>query len=249
MTTAKEKAMTTQEQEQTRAVRDRRSVTAVLAAAGIAGPILFTVVALGQSLLRGDHSLVADPISALAAGPSGWVQDVNFVVIGVMLIAYAIGLHLGVRPARWGIVGPALLVLSGVGGVIEGVFPAIDASGAFSNEQVGHTVGAFVSFLGAGIGLILISRGLAGDPRWRGLAIYALITGIAIVILFFGFGGLVESPGAPLHPWMGLFQWVMVAVWFLCTIILALRLLRVSRNPDGDEAGVARSDTTTRRQR
>jgi len=87
-----------------------------LAVAGIAGPVMFTVVALVQSLLRPEHGLVAHPISALAAGPSGWVQDVNFLVIGPLLIAYAIGLHLGVRPVRWGMVGPALLVLSGAQG-------------------------------------------------------------------------------------------------------------------------------------
>ena len=84
---------------------ERRSVIAALAAAGIAGPVIFAVVALMQSLIRPEHSLVADPISALAAGPSGWVQDVNFLVLGSLIIAYAIGLHLGVRPTRWGVVG------------------------------------------------------------------------------------------------------------------------------------------------
>jgi len=39
-----------------------RSVIAALAAAGIAGPIMFAEVALVQSLLRPEHSLVADPI-------------------------------------------------------------------------------------------------------------------------------------------------------------------------------------------
>lgn len=77
---------------------ERRSVIAALAAAGIAGPIMFAVVAVVQSLLRPDHSLVVDPISALAAGPSGWVQSVNFLVLGTLMIAYAIGLHLCVRP-------------------------------------------------------------------------------------------------------------------------------------------------------
>src|SRR4051812_40994685 len=52
-------------------LKQRRSVIAALAAAGIAGPIMFAVVALAQSLLRPEHSLVADPISELAAGPSG----------------------------------------------------------------------------------------------------------------------------------------------------------------------------------
>ena len=76
---------------------------------------MFAVDALVQSLLRPEHSLVADPISALAAGPSGWVQDVNFLLFGSLMIAYAIGLHLRVRPTRWGVVGLTFLVLSGVG--------------------------------------------------------------------------------------------------------------------------------------
>jgi hypothetical membrane protein len=144
----------------------RRSVTAALAVAGIAGPVIFAVVALVQSLLRPEHSLVADPISALAAGPSGWVQNVNFLVFGALMMAYAIGLHLGVRPTRWGGVGLSFLVLSGVGLVWAGLFPSTDATGARLDDRVLHIVAFPMTFLGAGIGLIVMSRRMAGDPRW-----------------------------------------------------------------------------------
>jgi hypothetical membrane protein len=206
----------------------RRSVIAVLAVAGIVGPIFFTVVALVHSLLRPDHSLVTLPISALATGPSGWVQDVNFVICGVLFLAYPIGLHLEVRQTRWGVVGPALLVLSGAGLVLAGVFPAVDASGNLTYDSLGHTVASFITFLGTGGGFIVVSRRLAGDSSWRNLATYTLLSGIAIVVLVFAFGALAERPGAPLHPWIGLFQWVMVAVWITCTIVLCLRLMRVT---------------------
>ena len=43
---------------------------------------------------------------------------------------------------------------------------------------------------------------------------------------------LAEEPGALLHPWIGLFQWVVVAVWITCTVVLCLRLLRVTRAAD-----------------
>ena len=165
----------------------------------------------------------------MGAGPGGWVQDANFVLCGALLVAYAIGLHLGVRPARLGVLGPALLVLGGVGVVLGGVFPAVDANGAFSEDQVGRTVASFMAFLGTGIGFIVLSRRLARDPGWRGLAGYALASGIAIVVLIFAFGPLAEVPGTPLHPWMGLFEWAIVTVWFVCTIVLSLRLLRVAR--------------------
>ena len=210
----------------------RRSVISALAAAGIAAPLIFTAVALVQSLLRADQSFVSDPISALGAGPGGWVQDANFLVCGALLVAYAVGLHLGVRPARLGVLGPALLVLGGVGVVLAGVFPAVDANGAFSEDQVGHTVASFMAFLGTGFGFIALSRRLARAPGWRGLAGYALASGIAIVVLILAFGPLAEVAGTPLHPWMGLFEWAIVAVWFACTIVLSLRLMRVARGGD-----------------
>lgn len=225
--------MTTQEQGQTRPAWDRRSVTAALAAAGIAGPIAFAVVALVHSLIRPEHSLVAMPISALAAAPSGWVQDLNFVVFGLLMIAFAVGLHLGVRPARWGVFGPAFLSLSGIGLVWAAIFPATDAASTFQADRVPalHTVGFAITFLAAVVGLIAMSRRMARDPRWQRLTTYALATGIAMLILFLA-GGLVRPLDAPLHPWLGLFQWILLAVWFPCMIVLALRLLRVARAAD-----------------
>jgi hypothetical membrane protein len=211
---------------------ERRSVIAALAAAGIAGPVMFAVVALVQRLLRSEHRLVALPISALAAGPSGWVQDVNFLVFGSLMIVYAIGLHLGVRPSWVGVVGLAFLVLSGVGLVWAGLFPATDATGTFQDDRVLHIVSFPVTFLSAAIGLIVMSRRMARDPRWQSVATYALATGIAMLVLLLAGGGLVRPPGAPLHPWVGLFQWALLAVWFPCTVVLALRLLRVARAAD-----------------
>lgn len=79
----------------------RRPVMTPLAVAGIVGPVVFAVVAVAQGLIRPGYSLVAEPVVALVSGPSGWVQDVNFVVLGALVIACAIGLHLGVRPAGW----------------------------------------------------------------------------------------------------------------------------------------------------
>jgi hypothetical membrane protein len=210
----------------------RRSVIAALATAGIAGPIIFAVGALVHSLLRPDHSLVTHPVSALAAGPSGWLQNANFLLFGVLMLAYAIGLHLGVRPTKWGVVGVTFLVLSGVGLLWGGVFPATDATGAFDGDRLLHIPGFIMTFLGGGIGLIVMSRRMARDSRWASLATYALVTGIAMLVLILVGGGLVRPPGAPLHAWFGLFQWVLQAVWLPCTIVLALRLLRVARAAD-----------------
>ena len=42
----------------------------------------------------------------LAAGRYRWVQQVNFIVFGLLMIAFAVELQLGVRPTRAGVAGP-----------------------------------------------------------------------------------------------------------------------------------------------
>jgi len=107
------------------------------------------------------------------------------------MIAYAIGLHLGVRPTRWGVVGLAFLVLSGIELVWAGLFPATDDTGASQDDRVLHIAAFPITFLGAGIGLIVMSRRMVGDPRWRSVATYALVTGIAVLLLLLMGGALV----------------------------------------------------------
>jgi hypothetical membrane protein len=207
---------------------ERRGVISALAVAGIAGPIVFALGVIAQSLFHPGYSQVKLPISALAAWPGGWIQDANFVVFGTLTIAYAVGLHLGLRPSRAGVLGPALLVLSGIGLVIAGVFPWKAVEGEFV-VPAGHLVGALLAFLGTGSALVVVSRRLAADPRWSGLAAYALGSGIVIVALFGVTLALVVPPEAPLHPWGGLVQRVTLAVWLPCMVVLALRVLRVAR--------------------
>jgi hypothetical protein len=82
-------------------VSERRSVIAAGAVAGIVGPILFTVTFFVQGLFRlEEYDPVAEVVSALEAGPRGWVQQVNFVVFGLLTIAFVGG-------CTWGCIRPA----------------------------------------------------------------------------------------------------------------------------------------------
>ena len=64
--------------------------------AGIIGPALFTAAFLAQEAFRrGEYDPLAEPVSALEAGPNGWIQQINFVVFGLLTIAFAVGLHRG----------------------------------------------------------------------------------------------------------------------------------------------------------
>jgi hypothetical membrane protein len=202
-----------------------------LAWAGVLGPVLFTATFLAQEALRRDeYDPLAEPVSALAAGPNGWIQHVNFVAFGLLTIAFAVGLHRGLRPTKAGIAGPALLFVSGIGLLLAAVFPLREDAAGVTYDPGGHIVAGFMFFITSAVGLVVVSRRVARDPRWRGMATYTLAAGIVAFAGFLAGGALVMPDDAPLHDWAGLYQRVLVlAVVFPCRIVLSLRLLQVVR--------------------
>ena len=86
-----------------------------LAIAGIIAPVWFITLVIIQGIRQPDYSHIAMPISALAAWPAGWLQNLNFFVSAALLAAFAIGVHGVIRPARFGLTGIGLLLVGSVG--------------------------------------------------------------------------------------------------------------------------------------
>ena len=199
-----------------------------LAIAGIIGPVWFITLVIVQGILQPDYSHIAMPISALAAWPAGWMQNLNFFVSATLTAAFAIGVHNAIRPTRFGLAGIGLLIASCVGLVVVGLFPWINVNGV-PTETPPHVVGAVLTFSGASTGLMILSRRIAADPQWRSLSGYVLATGIVMLILFIIVGGFSIEEGTPFHRWVGLLQRILVVVWFTCMMVIARRALRVTR--------------------
>ncbi len=215
------------------AAQPKQRWIAPFAWAGIIGPLLFTAGFLIQEAFRiEEYSPIAEVVSALEAGPNGWIQQVNFVVFGLLTFAFAVGLHIGVRPGRTGKAGPGLLFVSGVGSLVAGIFPLREDSAGVTYDPGGHMVGGVTFFVASAVGLIVLSPRLAHDPEWRRLSRYALASGIVAMAGFMVMGALVMADDAPLHDYAGLGQRLMVLVLFACRIALAVRLLRVAARRD-----------------
>jgi hypothetical protein len=56
--------------------------------------------------------------SGLALGPHGWLQIVNFILLGALLILFALAVRAVPARNRWMQVAPVLLALAGVGGLM-----------------------------------------------------------------------------------------------------------------------------------
>ena len=68
----------------------KRALARVLCGVAGAGPLLFFAVATAEGVLRGGYDPIAQPISALAVGPRGLVQTLNFALLAVSFFSFAV---------------------------------------------------------------------------------------------------------------------------------------------------------------
>jgi hypothetical membrane protein len=182
-----------------------------------------------QGELHPGYSHVTMPISALAAWPMGWMQNLTFFVAGVLVIAFAVALHSSVRQVQRGRAGHVLLMIGGAALALNAVFPWEIVDGVPA-EPATHAASAITTFLATAVGMIAISRRMSADERWHGLAPYTRWSGVLVLVLFLVLGFFAIEVSAPLHPWVGLIQRALVAVWFVWMIVVALRITAGGRH-------------------
>ena len=164
-----------------------------LIACGIAICPLFYVLVVMQMLSRTGFDIRKHPLSLLSLGDFGWIQVANFIVIGVLAIAYDAGLRQALRSTSGETWGPLLIATYGLGMITAGIFPPDPLPGfppgavlgipqQMSGHAVMHGVGfliAFASLIGAclvfGRRYFLISK-----PAW---AVYSIATAIITPLL------------------------------------------------------------------
>lgn len=199
------------------------------ALAGIAGPLLFSIAFLAQNLLRSDDDAVAEPVSALEAGDLGWVQQVNFVVFGALMLVFAMALHRTLSSDA-GRLGASLLAVSACGLFMAAAFPLREDSDGEVYDPGYHFYSGVTFFLGSALALLVLSRAFARDPHWHSLSTYALVAGLFAIAGFVLLGRFAIPDDAPLHDVAGLLQRaVILLVTFPCLVAIGHRLRRISR--------------------
>src|SRR5215469_2882232 len=65
----------------------------LLLACGAIGPLLFIVVFLLEGATRADYNPLRYPVSSLSIGRLGWIQAANFLQVGILICAFALGVR------------------------------------------------------------------------------------------------------------------------------------------------------------
>ncbi len=163
----------------------------VLALCGIAAPIIFAVVVTVGGFIYEGYSHVTQAVSELGGVEAQYplLQNINFAVLGVLFIAFAIGLHKGIGGGGAKL-GPVLIGVFAVSsGLANAVFPCDPGCEFQTLTGTLHNSTGLGGFLAAITGIFLVSRRLKESPQWRSVYHFSWIAGIAVL--------------ASLSPWIG----------------------------------------------
>jgi hypothetical membrane protein len=148
---------------------------------GIVAPIFFWFMVVIESLLRPGYSQYYNFVSDLGVGHLSILQNINFVVFGILTIGLAIGLKNGLPSPKTRTLkaGIWFVILFAIGVLLAGVFPE-SYLWAIPHNIVSAT--AFVAIIAA---QLFIWQGLKDKDRtmWGRYATYSLISGLLSLIL------------------------------------------------------------------
>jgi hypothetical membrane protein len=192
----------------------------------LVGP-LFTAAYLVEGAFKGHgYSQLRHPISSLALGPQGWQQIANFVICGMLVVLFSIGLRRNLRPGSGGLAVPLLVAVWGVGLIGAGIF-VTDPVGGYPTAATPVTWQGRLHDLAfslpafAALALAMLTASVAFARRRSGwFALYSALSGVAFAVLFV----LATMGFADLEPWnsgAGLWQRLCVSVGWLWLVLLA----------------------------
>ncbi len=197
----------------------------LLAICSIIGPISYTIVVIILGFLQPGYNHITHRLSELgeAGGQNAIVMNTAGVaLLGILMVAFAFGLHRGIGEGKGSKIGPALLALSGTAWVMTGIFPRDPVWGDVSMVGVTHTVFTIISAVAIMLAPLALSLRLKDDSLWKGYQYYSLATAIVAGVISTVYEFKV------LEQWMGALQRVLMGVLLLWVEVMAIRLLRLS---------------------
>jgi hypothetical membrane protein len=180
-------------------------------------------------LLPPHYSPITQAESDLAVGPYGYVMTLNFVVRGVFSLSFLAGLTASTGIGARSRTGCALLAVWGVGAFVLAASPTDLGTTETTVHGQLHLAVAFLAFVAAAVGELLLSRHFSEEPRLRGIAESArVLSGLGVLALILMFVGVAVPYLA--HHASGLLERVFLGFVLLWMLVVALYLRTAGRS-------------------
>lgn len=186
------------------------SAQRLLLGCGLAGPVLFIGTFLIEGATRPGYDAWRQAVSDLGLGPGGGVQRADFIVFGLLIGLFALGLRAVLARGAAAFWAPLLQGVIALGLLLDGLVP----SGTL------HLLGDSLTFTAFPLCAFLLAARFVRVPHWRGWAAYSVASGLLFGAALIAFQVTTKHTGPA-----GLFERAAVLVSALWTIVLAARLV------------------------
>ncbi|GAA5148922.1 hypothetical protein GCM10025768_11360 [Microbacterium pseudoresistens] len=194
----------------------------------VAGPF-YLVFGVILALTRQGFDLSRHALSLLTLGEAGWLQTVNFILTGIMVIVAGWGLRRAIDGR--GRSAGTLVIVAGAAIALAGIFRPDPAGGFPAGAASGMSVGGVihlalgaVEFIALGAAAIMLARCFAARGE-RSHAAWSRILGVVIVIAFLA--GAALSSGA-----VGIaLLWIAVIASFGWLFVASVQVYRIVPHP------------------
>ncbi|MBA2287066.1 MAG: DUF998 domain-containing protein [Ktedonobacteraceae bacterium] len=203
-------------------------VQGLLLSGGVVGPVLFNATYLIEGATRPNYDAWRQPMSALSLGDGGWIQVANFIVFGLLIGCFAIGLRAALVRGVSAIWAPLLQGLVALGLVIDGAFvqdpqgypPELPIPTMSTIHQLIHLFGTIFTLIALVVWCFVIARRFKVEPLWRGWATYSVATGIFMIVSLAIFGVAMTHNGpAGLCERLAVIAPSILIVWFAARLL------------------------------
>ncbi|MBY8992249.1 MAG: DUF998 domain-containing protein [Candidatus Lokiarchaeota archaeon] len=195
------------------------TVLQILAICGMLSPIIYTAMWIIVGSLDSDYNHIRDDISSLFAvgAPNRRLAQSFVITESVLLFVFFIGLHEGITDGGGSIVGPVVLLISSILGILIALFFPLDEGGEFTTYKGKmHITLVVIMGLLAITGMVALWIRLQSVPAWCGFAVFSLISAILSLI------GVVISSIFAAGKYRGIIERIMVTPFQLFYFILSL---------------------------
>lgn len=202
----------------------------MLICGAIAGP-LYVLVGIIQILIRPGFDIRKHALSLMSNGELGWIQVSNFLVTGLLVVAFAVGLRITLAGTKAGRFGPVLIAIYGIGMIGAGVFSADPALGfppGTPEDERGISASGLLHFVFGGIGFYALIAACfvfanrfwsEGDRTWFA---FSIATGVFFLAAFAG----IASGSASARTFVTLAFYVAILMVWCWLTLLALKFMR-----------------------
>ena len=195
------------------------SIFQILAICGMLSPIIYTAMWIICGSLDSEYNHIRDDISSLFAvgAPNRRLSQSFMIIESVLLLVFFIGLHQGINDGGGSILGPILLIISSIFGILIPLFFPLDEGGEFTTYKgKGHIALVVLMGIFAIAGMVALWIRLQVVPGWSGFALYSLISAIISLI------GVIISSIFAAGKYRGIIERIMVSPYLLFYFVLGL---------------------------